>query len=131
MTTPGSHNDAYASTCHRMFFANRMRGKPLDQCPDNDHHNVDTMDGLVLPCVVALGSVGRDVADSDMAVVECARATRKSESLEKYSTALASAVRAVVADSASLGEAMQTAARQLGIRLNVDSARRMADPITA
>ena len=26
MTTPGSHNDTYASTCHRMFFANVMRG---------------------------------------------------------------------------------------------------------
>ncbi|KAK3254376.1 hypothetical protein CYMTET_36408 [Cymbomonas tetramitiformis] len=27
MTTPGTHNDAYASTCHRMFFANlKIRG---------------------------------------------------------------------------------------------------------
>ena len=26
MTTPGSHNDTYASTCHRMFFANAVRG---------------------------------------------------------------------------------------------------------
>ena len=41
MTTPGSHNDTYASTCHRMFFANRVyRGKPLKECPDNDGHNV-------------------------------------------------------------------------------------------
>lgn len=27
MTTPGSHNDTYASTCHRMFFANYVKGK--------------------------------------------------------------------------------------------------------
>ena len=26
MTTPGSHNDTYASTCHRMFFANLVKG---------------------------------------------------------------------------------------------------------
>ena len=26
MTTPGSHNDTYASTCHRMFFANFVKG---------------------------------------------------------------------------------------------------------
>ena len=57
MTTPGSHNDTYAGTCHRMFFANRENGKPLDECPDNDHHNVDTIDGLVnLPPVVFAGA---------------------------------------------------------------------------
>ena len=46
MTTPGSHNDSYASTCHRMFFANYAHGKrdPAD-CPDNDRHNVDTRAG--------------------------------------------------------------------------------------
>ena len=29
MTTPGSHNDTYASTCHRMFFANYVAKKDL------------------------------------------------------------------------------------------------------
>jgi ADP-ribosyl-[dinitrogen reductase] hydrolase len=43
MTTPGSHNDTYASTCHRMFFANLIfRQLPPKDCPDNDHHNVDS-----------------------------------------------------------------------------------------
>ncbi|KAK7232032.1 ADP-ribosylglycohydrolase [Aureococcus anophagefferens] len=57
MTTPGSHNDSYASTCHRMFFANYAHGKrdPAD-CPDNDRHNVDTIDGLVLPSVAAVAA---------------------------------------------------------------------------
>ena len=32
MTTPGSHNDAYASSYHRLFFQNRARGKPLHEC---------------------------------------------------------------------------------------------------
>lgn len=55
MTTPGSHNDTYASTCHRMFFANKVfHDRPLDECPDNDAHNVDTLDGMVLPTIVAL-----------------------------------------------------------------------------
>jgi ADP-ribosyl-[dinitrogen reductase] hydrolase len=41
MTTPGSHNDTYASTCHRMFFANLILHKlPPKDCPDNDKHNV-------------------------------------------------------------------------------------------
>jgi hypothetical protein len=56
MMTSGSHNDMYASTSHRMVFANVMifRQLPAKDCPDNDQHNVDTMDGLVLPTIVAL-----------------------------------------------------------------------------
>ena len=55
MTTPGSHNDAYASSYHRMFFQNRAAGKPLHECPSNDGHNVDAIDGLIVPAVVLLG----------------------------------------------------------------------------
>lgn len=40
MTTPGSHNDVYAGTCHRMFFANFVDGKDPKKCADNDGHNV-------------------------------------------------------------------------------------------
>eukprot|EP00434_Breviolum_minutum_P006688 symbB.v1.2.005904.t1/scaffold329.1/size228424/14 len=46
MTTPGAYNDCYMSTTHRMFFANKQRGVPLERCPDNDGHNVDTTCGL-------------------------------------------------------------------------------------
>ena len=31
LTTPDSHNDTYAATAHRMFFANRKRGLLLDK----------------------------------------------------------------------------------------------------
>ena len=49
MRTPGSHNDTYASTCHRMFFANLIfRNKAPEDCPDNDHHNVDVSVCLLL-----------------------------------------------------------------------------------
>jgi len=55
LTTPGTHNDTYASTCHRMFFSNLVHEKrePKD-CPDDDGHNVEAIDGLVLPTIVAL-----------------------------------------------------------------------------
>jgi ADP-ribosyl-[dinitrogen reductase] hydrolase len=44
MTTPNSHNDVYASTCHRMFFANMVfRKLPPKDCPDDDGHNVLTI----------------------------------------------------------------------------------------
>eukprot|EP00617_Octactis_speculum_P013778 CAMPEP_0185747148 /NCGR_PEP_ID=MMETSP1174-20130828/5791_1 /TAXON_ID=35687 /ORGANISM="Dictyocha speculum, Strain CCMP1381" /LENGTH=208 /DNA_ID=CAMNT_0028422199 /DNA_START=21 /DNA_END=643 /DNA_ORIENTATION=+ len=60
MTREGSHNDTYASTCHRMFFANMIHGglNP-EECPDNDRHNVDTIDGLVLPTVSILAAALR------------------------------------------------------------------------
>ena len=32
MTTKGSHNDVYAGTCHRMFFANWVQGKDPKNC---------------------------------------------------------------------------------------------------
>ena len=63
MTTPGTHNDSYASTCHRMFFANLVAGKDPSECPDNDHHNVDSMDALTLtiPVIVREWAKGSDL----------------------------------------------------------------------
>ena len=94
MTTPGSHNDSYASTCHRMFFANYVHGKrdPAD-CPDNDRHNVDTIGGLVLPSVAAVaaaygGGPGARAEAVD-AAVRVARVTRDSKPLEQAAAALA------------------------------------------
>ena len=46
-----------------MFFANLEFGGRLPKdCPDNDNHNVDTIDGLVLPSIVALAAAGRQEA---------------------------------------------------------------------
>eukprot|EP00535_Pseudo-nitzschia_heimii_P006336 CAMPEP_0197189216 /NCGR_PEP_ID=MMETSP1423-20130617/19373_1 /TAXON_ID=476441 /ORGANISM="Pseudo-nitzschia heimii, Strain UNC1101" /LENGTH=394 /DNA_ID=CAMNT_0042641271 /DNA_START=344 /DNA_END=1528 /DNA_ORIENTATION=+ len=82
MQTPGSHNDTYASTCHRMFFANLIFRKidPKD-CPDNDQHNVDTIDGLVLPTIAALANLGSGVGESSASATACAGVTRRSSVL--------------------------------------------------
>jgi len=81
MTTPGSHNDCYASTCHRMFFANMTKGLPAEKCPDNDHHNVDTIDGLIMAIPVSLMHSSREAA-------QCVAVTRKSDVLSGYVDAL-------------------------------------------
>ena len=53
MTTPDTHNDTYAATAHRMFFANWVKkGRPtegpkLRELADNDGHNTDSVDGLI------------------------------------------------------------------------------------
>lgn len=90
MTTPGSHNDTYASTCHRMFFSNLILKKlPPEQCPDNDHHNVDTIDGLILPTIAAIAACAYGGTDEEVRVVaaQVAAATRRSNVLEKTSRA--------------------------------------------
>ncbi len=55
MTTPGSHNDTYASTCHRMFFLNYVNDIAPELCADNDGHNTDAIDSLTLtiPAIAA------------------------------------------------------------------------------
>lgn len=59
MTTPGTHNDTYASTTHRLFFQHFAKGLPLSQCPGNDNHNVDTIDALPLLVPYILAHVAR------------------------------------------------------------------------
>jgi len=125
MMTPNSHNDAYASTCHRMFFANLIHRKlPPDQCPDNDGHNVDTVDGLVLPTIVSLAYAvqSNDAKDQDhmaaaqQAAVECVRVTRNSPVLEQATQAWSSMIYQVMHQPQTLPEAATTVARTMGLR---------------
>ena len=120
MTTPGSHNDSYASTCHRMFFANWFHGKrPPEKCPDNDRHNVDTIDGLVLPSVAAvaaayLGGPGSRDAAVD-AAVRIARVTRDSRPLEATAAALAGVLFDSVHGVGSMAGRVDAATAALGL----------------
>lgn len=85
MTTPGTHNDCYVSTCHRMFFANLVSGKSPEKCPDNDGHNVDTIDGIAMTVPVALALLpSRPFAEVKQQAASCAAVTRASSQLEGY-----------------------------------------------
>ena len=111
MTTEGSHNDTYSSTCHRMFFANMIFNKkdPKD-CPDNDGHNVDTIDGLILPTITALAETARQLSSSgnssllneeskrsiENASARTAAVTRSSQLLENASKVWAGLVSAAL-----------------------------------
>jgi ADP-ribosyl-[dinitrogen reductase] hydrolase len=120
MTTPGSHNDTYASTCHRMFFYNWYHRKlPPSQCPDNDSHNVDTIDGLVLPTIVSLvyaakqmiqptrdGGVQDENIDVAKVAASCAAVTRRSSALQQASEAWSEFI---------------VTALKLGVQLNANS----------
>lgn len=86
MTTPGTHNDTYASTCHRMFFANYNQGVAAEKCPDNDHHNVDTMDGLVIPAAVAIAALAAGLPHQEVSALagQVLAVTRQSSELAPY-----------------------------------------------
>ena len=73
--------DTYASTCHRMFFQRWRSGMSPVDCPDNDGHNVDTIDGLTLPAVVALAALaqGRPADEAAAQAVEALQVTRASK----------------------------------------------------
>jgi ADP-ribosyl-[dinitrogen reductase] hydrolase len=91
MTTPGTHNDSYASTCHRMFFANKMKGLKLEDCPDNDNHNVDSMDALTLTIPVILkqfanaNNTDEDICHSALSTIKITR--NVSHEFERYCNA--------------------------------------------
>ena len=59
MTTPGSHNDTYAETYHRMFFKNLQQGKAPSQCADDDglfwdfEADCDVLHGSNLPQIIS------------------------------------------------------------------------------
>ena len=86
MTTPGSHNDTYASTCHRMFFANYVKGKAPQNCADNDGHNTDAIDALTLTIPVIAATVTQDGPSDDVrkAAREVMSINRKSRVLGEY-----------------------------------------------
>ena len=117
LRTPGSHNDTYASTCHRMFLANLVHGKKKpEDCPDNDGHNVDTIDGLVLPQVAAAAAAVAtkgDAAAAQRAARDCARVTRDSRALEKAAAVWADLVGATL-QGADLQRSLAAAAAALG-----------------
>ena len=100
---------------------------PAVKCPSNDGHNVDTMDGLVLPAIVALATAGdeRDAAVS--AVSACVATTRSSSQLQQYAGLVADVVRSVVAK----GEPLSAAAQRAGDRLGVNVTRSPGNLMTS
>ena len=84
MTTKGSHNDTYAATAHRMFFKNLVSGKDPKDCPDNDDHNVDSIDAMTVtvPVIVRYCEADRDTRNKK--VLEAVRVLRNVKTVSKF-----------------------------------------------
>merc|ERR1719223_580350 len=108
MTTPGSHNDTYASTCHRQFFENYTKGVDPMKCASNDGHNTDAIDALVFPSIVALATLHKPLDEAISIAQECGEVTRRSKRVQAYVRIVVEMRRRVVLENDGLAAATKT-----------------------
>jgi ADP-ribosylglycohydrolase len=102
MTTPGTHNDTYAESYHRDFFANFTRGIAPERCAGQEGHDTASIGGLVtLPPVIFATLQDGNVSQVDDAVIGHLRLTHRSHKLELYARALIGLFRRIVVDEES------------------------------
>ena len=104
-----------------MFFQNRAAGKPLEQCPSNDGHNVDAIDGLVMPTVVLLGGATAAEEEALDAAKRSVRVTRSSPRVEAFVGEVSTMLRELLSGAAPR-EVATAAAKRVGMRLDPSSA---------
>jgi ADP-ribosylglycohydrolase len=116
MTTPGSHNDTYASTCHRMFFVNYIKPTPPEACADNDNHNTDAIDALTLAIPVIAATVTEEGPSEHVRVAarSVVALTRKSKVLPAWVDVYADMLASIIAGKKTLKEAAVDAGKKIG-----------------
>lgn len=114
LTTPGSHDDTYAGTCHRMFFRNLRDGVAPEKCPDNDAHNVDAIDALMTVPPVALAHHRSPPEVRNNAIRTAIQTTRHTEAVLPYAYLYSDMLLSVL-HGESLSVAAQSAGKQLGL----------------
>jgi ADP-ribosylglycohydrolase len=116
MTAPDSHNDTYAESYHRDFFANYARGLPPERCAGAEGHDTASIGGLVsLPPVIFATLRSGDRAAVDAALLTQLRLTHRSQKLERYARALGELLVRLVQDSApQVGSLACALAERLG-----------------
>lgn len=89
MTEPDRHNDTYAESYHRDFFANYAKGVQPDNCAGPDGHDTASIGGLVSLPVVIMATLGSgDLAATSKAAVTQQVLTHRSSLLERHSLEL-------------------------------------------
>lgn len=133
MQTPGSHNDTYAATAHRMFFKNLVEEKKDPKnCPDNDGHNVDAIDALTVAVPVIIQYCHADADTRNTKVLEAIHLLRNVRTVEPYAILLSDMLVQLLVEGDDLREVVLQTAAKLGIRnfkQTVENSR--GDPMTA
>ena len=115
MTTADSHQDTYAESFHRDFFANWNNGKPAKNCAGAEDHNTASVGGLVLLPPVLIKSIG-----DWLTIRTQLRLTHQSPKLEHYAEPVMELLHKLLQQerSADLKGQMLEATQSLGLRLN-------------
>lgn len=89
MTEPDRHNDTYAESYHRDFFANYAAGIVPEKCAGPDGHDTASIGGLVsLPLIVMASLRDDDLANIQKATLKHQHLTHRSSLLERYTIEL-------------------------------------------
>ncbi len=89
MTEPDQHNDTYAESYHRDFFANYAIGVTPENCAGVEGHDTASMGGLVsLPLVIMATLRDRDLAATNAAALTQQRLTHRASLLERHTLEL-------------------------------------------
>jgi ADP-ribosyl-[dinitrogen reductase] hydrolase len=88
MTTPDAHNDTYAESYHRDFFANYAAGVPPMKCAGKEGHDTASVGGLVLvpPVVLFTYATTNNRNSAAAAGLTQMRLTHRSAKLDQHAT---------------------------------------------
>ena len=88
MTEPDRHNDTYAESFHRDFFANYARGISPEKCAGAEGHDTASIGGLVsLPLVILASLSEGNLAAINATALAHQQLTHRSAPLERYTLA--------------------------------------------
>ncbi len=89
MTEPDRHNDTYAESYHRDFFANYAQGVAPENCAGTEGHDTASMGGLVsLPLVIIATLSDGNLATTNATALTQQRLTHRSSLLERHTLEL-------------------------------------------
>lgn len=89
MTEPDRHNDTYAESYHRDFFANYAKGVAPEMCAGTEGHDTASMGGLVsLPIVILAAIRDGNLVSTNNAALTQQRLTHRSSLLERHTLEL-------------------------------------------
>jgi len=120
MTASDSHNDTYAESYHRDFFANYAMGLPPERCAGPEGHDTASIGGLVgLPPVILAalypGNRGQGELTAEAAALTQLRLTHRSTKLERYAMEFSNLLVLLVQDpSARIAPLACAAAERMG-----------------
>ena len=89
MTTPDQHNDTYAESYHRDFFANYANGVAPENCAGDEGHDTASIGGLVsLPLVILASFAENNLQATNESALSQQRLTHRSSVLERHTLEL-------------------------------------------